>query len=462
VLFFIQSAATRFVAFIFLFLNRVFLKRAFEGLEPYMAKVLSTVLRGLGPSNGARLLGKKEQTAKRTRPVQRKTKEVLAELVEKLRGKLELKATPVSLGEAGQRSELRPNLDRLTVGVDLGDRWSQYCILGLEGERLIEGQVGTTQADVAEFFGAIMGARVVIEVGTHSAWVQEIIAGCGHEVLVANPRLMEGSKRRKRKNDRIDANKLARLGRVDPQSLHPIKHRSREVRQDLVLLRARDALVAVRTELINTTRGLVKSMGTRLPKCSSRSFGHKAEEAIPEPVRETLQPLLQLAEGLSACIAGYDRRIEELGSNKYGHTKMLRQVKGVGPLTALAYVLTLENPERFSKSREVGPYLGLVPRQEDSGESQPQLGISKAGDTMVRKLLVGSAQYILGPFGPDTDLRRYGLRLCERGGKNAKKRAAVAVARKLAVLLHRLWVTGEVYEPLDYRASGAIIQPAAA
>ena len=406
----------------------------------------------------------KEQTSKRTRlqrPVQRKTKEVLAELVEKLRGKLELKATPARLVEAGQRPELRPNLDRLTVGVDLGDQWSQYCILGLEGERLSEGQVGTTQADVAEFFGAIMPARVVIEVGTHSAWVQEIIVGCGHEVLVANPRLMEGSKRRKRKNDRIDANKLARLGRVDPQSLHPIKHRSREVRQDLVLLRARDALVAVRTELINTTRGLVKSMGTRLPKCSSRSFGHKAGDAIPEPVREALQPLVELAEGLSVCIAGYNRRIEELGSGKYGHTKMLRQVKGVGPLTALAYVLTLENPERFAKSREVGPYLGLVPKQEDSGEIQPQLGISKAGDTMLRKLLVGSAQYILGPFGPD-DLRRYGLRLCERGGKNAKKRAAVAVARKLAVLLHRLWVTGEVYEPLGYRASGTIIQPAAA
>jgi len=408
---------------------------------------------------------KKEQTSKRTRlerPVQRKTKEVLAELVDKLRGKLERKATSASPGEAGPRAELRPNLDRLRVGVDLGDQKSQYCILGLEGETLSEGQVGTRQADVAEFFGAIVAARVVIEVGTHSAWVQEIIAGCGHEVLVANPRLMEGSRRRKRKNDRIDANKLARLGRVDPQSLHPIKHRSREARQDLVLLRARDALVAVRTELINTTPGLVKSMGTRLPRCSSRSFGHKAGAAIPEAVREALQPLVQLAEGLSACIAGYDRRIEELASQKYGHTKMLRQVKGVGPLTALAYVLTLENAERFSKSRSVGPYLGLVPKQEDSGESQPQLGISKAGDTMLRKLLVGSAQYILGPFGPDTDLRRYGLRLCERGGKNAKKRAVVAVARKLAVLLPRLWVTGEVYEPLDYRASGTMTQPAAA
>ncbi len=255
--------------------------------------------------------------------------------------------------------------------------------------------------------------RVWFEVGTHSPWVQEVIGGCGHEVLVANPRLMEGSKRRKRKNDRIDANKLARLGRVDPQSLHPMRHRSREVRQDLVVLRARDALVAARTELINATRGLVKSIGARLPKCSSPSFAQKVEEAVPVEIREALLPLVRSAAALSDCIQGYDERMEKLGREK--HTALLRQVKGVGPITALAYVLTLEKPERFVKSRDVGPYLGLVPKQEDCGESQPQLGISKTGDTMVRKLLVGSAQYILGPFGPDTDLRRYGLRLCERG-----------------------------------------------
>ncbi len=363
--------------------------------------------------------------------------------------------------EKNQRGELRPNLDRLTVGVDLGDQWSHYCILGLEGETLAEGQWRTTQQDVAEFFRALNAARVAMEVGTHSAWVREVICSYGHEVLVANPRLMEGSKRRKRKNDRIDANKLARLGRVDPESLHPIEHRSAEVRQDLVMLRARDALVAARTELIKATRGLVKSMGARLPKCSSPSFAQKVEEAVPAQVREALLPLVRMTAALSDCINGYDEKIEKLASEKYGHTALLRQVKGVGPITALAYVLTLENPERFVKSRDVGPYLGLVPKQEDSGESQPQLGISKSGDTMLRKLLVGSAHYILGPFGPDTDLRRYGLRLCERGGKNAKKRAAVAVARKLAVLLHCLGVSGEVYEPLRQGMS-ATIAPAVA
>jgi transposase len=408
---------------------------------------------------------KSEPTSKRAKsrgPVQRDTKEVLAELVGKLREKLDPKVGAASAGEKNQRGELRPNLDRLTVGVDLGDQWSHYCILGLEGETLAEGQLRTTRQDVAEFFRALNAARVAMEVGTHSAWVREVICSYGHEVLVANPRLMEGSKRRKRKNDRIDANKLARLGRVDPESLHPIEHRSAQVRQDLVMLRARDALVAARTELINATRGLVKSMGARLPKCSSPSFAQKVEEAVPAQVREALLPLVRMTAALSDCINGYDEKIEKLASEKYGHTALLRQVKGVGPITALAYVLTLENPERFVKSRDVGPYLGLVPKQEDSGESQPQLGISKSGDTMLRKLLVGSAHYILGPFGPDTDLRRYGLRLCERGGKNAKKRAAVAVARKLAVLLHCLWVSGEVYEPLRQGMSARIAPAVAA
>jgi transposase len=305
-------------------------------------------------------------------------------------------------------------------------------------------------------------SRVVIEVGTHSAWVRELIAAFGHEVLVANPRLMDGSKRRRRKNDRIDAEKLVRLGRMDPKSLHPIQHRSTEVREDLLVLRARSALVKSRTELINSVRGLVKSMGARVASCSSAAFSHKAAAEIPEEVQETFQPLLRLIETLSEEIKTFDQRIERLAADKYMHTQLLRQVSGVGPVTALAYVLTLETPLRFARSRDVGPYLGLVPRQEDSGDIQPQLGISKTGDRMLRKLLVGSAHYILGPFGPDTDLRRFGMRLCERGGKNAKKRAAVAVARKLAVLLHRLWASGEVYEPLRHGALPSLAQAVAA
>jgi transposase len=375
---------------------------------------------------------------------------VMAELVSQLRQQLEVKSVPAAELAGDESDGVRPNLDRLTVGVDLGDQWSNYCILGLGGETLREGQFRTRRQEVGEFFQGLAISRVVIEVGTHSAWAREVIAGLGHEVLVANAQRMEGRKRRRRKNDRIDAAKLARLGRVDPKSLYPIQHRSTEVREDLLVIRVRDSLVESRTKLISTVRGMVKTMGARVQGCSSVSFSGKAADQIPAEVRETLEPLLRLIQTLSEEIKSYEKRIEKLGSEKYMDTKLLRQVNGVGPVTSLAYVLTLETPQRFKRSRDVGPYLGLVPQQEDSGDSQPQLGISKAGDKMLRKLLVGSAHYILGPFGPDTDLRRFGMKLCQRGGKNAKKRASVAVARKLAVLLHRLWSSGEVYEPLGY------------
>ena len=380
----------------------------------------------------------------------RDSSEVMAELVSQLRQQLEVKSVAAAEPAKEERDGVRPNLDRLTVGVDLGDQWSNYCILGLGGETLREGQFRTRRQEVGEFFQGLAISRVVIEVGTHSAWVREVVAGLGHEVLVANAQRMEGRKRRRRKNDRIDAAKLARLGRVDPKSLYPIQHRSTEVREDLLVIRVRDSLVESRTKLISTVRGMVKTMGARVQGCSSVSFSGKAADQIPAEVRETLEPLLRLIQTLSEEIKSYEKRIEKLGSEKYMDTKLLRQVNGVGPVTSLAYVLTLETPQRFKRSRDVGPYLGLVPQQEDSGDSQPQLGISKAGDRMLRKLLVGSAHYILGPFGPDTDLRRFGMKLCQRGGKNAKKRASVAVARKLAVLLHRLWSSGEVYEPLGY------------
>ena len=342
------------------------------------------------------------------------------------------------------------------MGVDLGDQGSHYCILGLEGETLAEGQLRTTQEDFATFFQGLNAARVVVEVGTHSAWVQEVIRGCGHEVLVANPRLMDGSKRRKRKNDRIDANKLARLGRVDPESLYPIQHRSREVRQDLVMLRARDALVAARTEIINTTRGLVKSMGTRLPKCSSRSFAHKGEETVPVEVREALLPWVRLAATLSADIKEYDKKMEELGREKYGHTALLRAGERGGADHGAGLRMDLGESATIRQESGCGTVPGLSAEARRLGREPAAIRNQQSRRYDGAQAAVGSAQYILGRFGPDTDLRRYGLRLCERGGKNANKRAAVAVARKLAVLLHRLWVSGEVYEPLHPAMSAPI------
>ncbi len=287
----------------------------------------------------------------------------MTELVSQLKQQLEVKSVPAAESAGEERDAVRPNLDRLTVGVDLGDQWSNYCILGLGGETLGEGQFRTRQQEVGEFFQGLAISRVVIEVGTHSAWVREVISGLGHEVLVANARRMEGSKRRRRKNDRIDAAKLARLGRVDPKSLYPIEHRSTEVREDLVVLRAREALVESRTKLISAVRGLVKTMGgTRLWSSSTEAFSRKVAAEIPQTIRETIQPLLRLIASLSEEIKCYEQTIEHLAREKYQHTELLRQVTGIGPVTSLAYVLTLETPLRFAKSRELSCTIRHLPR----------------------------------------------------------------------------------------------------
>lgn len=338
---------------------------------------------------------------------------------------------------------------KLFIGVDMSDRKSRYCFLDGPGETVVEGSLATNEKEFTAYFSQIPRSRIALEVGTHSPWASALLEQLGHEVYVANPRKMESIHKNKRKNDRIDAWMLARIARADVELLHPIRHRGLEARQDLVLLRARDVLVGVRTKLICSTRGLVKSMGGRLPKCSAASF-HKIEvQTIPEGIRKVLLPMIEQIGSLTKKIGWYDRQSSEMAEKKYPETELLKQPKGVGDVTSLAYVLTLENPEVFKKSRDVGPYLGMVPKQYDSGDSSPQLHITKTGDQMVRRLLVQSAQYmLLGPFGEDSDLRRFGLKIAARGGKNAKKRAVVAVARKLAVLLHSLWRSGEVYEPL--------------
>ena len=351
-------------------------------------------------------------------------------------------------GQRMERKRYGMNLDRLTIGLDLGDKKSNYCILSPDGEIMTEGKVATEREAMGKQFAVLSSSRVVMEVGTHSAWVEEVLEECGHEVVVANARKMEGNRKRK-KNDKEDARLLARKGRADPESLYPIEQRGKEVREGLTLVRLRGAAVEVRTKLINALRGVVKSYGERLPKCSSESFVRRAGEEIPEGLEGITEPLVELLEAVNETIGKYDQAVEKLAKEKYGEeTGRMRQVKGVGVLTSLTFVLTIGDPGRFRKSRDVGPYLGLVPRQEESGESAPQLRITKAGDEDLRCLLVGSAHYILGPFGEDCDLRRYGLALSERGGENGKKRAVVAVARRLAVLLHRLWVSGEDYEPL--------------
>jgi transposase len=351
--------------------------------------------------------------------------------------------------QAPKPQAAQENLVEYHIGIDLGDKRSHYCFLDAHANIVAEDTLATTTTDFDLLFKAIPRSRIAIEVGTHSPWVSSLLEAIGHEVYVANPRKTEGGKRKnRRKNDRLDAETLARQVKSDPKLLYPIRHRGEKARHALVLLRARQAVVNARTKLICGVRGLVKSAGYRLPSCSADSFHKMSRTHVPEVLRDMLEPLFEQIGLLTARIKKYDKEVKRMCKESYPETELLQQPKGVGDVTSLAYVLTIDNPQRFAKSRDVGGYLGLVPKQYDSGDSRPQMRITKTGDRMMRQLLVQSAHYILGPFGEDSDLRRHGLKIAARGGKNAKKRAAVAVARKLAVLLHRLWVTAEEYEPL--------------
>ena len=351
-----------------------------------------------------------------------------------------------STAAAKQSSNL--SQQKLTIGLDLGDRWSWYCVLDEAGNVLGEQRVSTTAKAMREVFGRMARSRIALETGMHSPWVSRLLNELGHEVIVAHARNVRLIGESRRKDDRLDAQTLARLARIDPQLLCPVRHRSAQAQVDLTVIRARAGLVRARTALVNTARGLAKSYGERLRGCNVRNMNPEKAEGLSPELQTALQPLLVAIESLSERIREYNQRIEALAQQSYPQVALLKQVKGVGTLIALTFLLTLEDPHRFRKSRDVGCYLGLQPGRRNSGQSEPQMHISKEGDPYLRTLLVQGAQHILGPFGPDCDLRRWGLKLAERGGKNGKKRAIIATARKLAVLLHRLWVSGEVYQPL--------------
>jgi transposase len=338
--------------------------------------------------------------------------------------------------------------ESITIGIDLGDKASRYCVLNGTGEVTEESSVPTSKKGMMQMFGSLRRCRIAMEVGPHSPWVSRLLSGLGHEVIVANARQVKLISSSSRKNDRLDAQVLARLARMDPQLLRPIQHRNEQAQVHLLEISARAGLMEARTSLVNAARGLVKALGERLPKCDPDQLGVEQLKSLPPPLQEALRPLLQEVESLTEKIRVYDERIEQIARNDYPETQLLKQIKGVGTLIALTFVLTVGDAGRFESSRDVGCYLGLRPKQSDSGDSQPQLRITKEGDTYLRTILVQGAHYIISARGPDTDLKRWGLKLAERGGKNAKKRAVVAVSRKLAVLLHRLWITGEVYEPL--------------
>jgi transposase len=282
--------------------------------------------------------------------------------------------------------------------MDLGDRSSHYCILNEAGEVILEQELPTTPKGIEQVFSKVPRSRVALETGTHSPWISRQLTQLGHDVIVAHARNVRLIGESSRKDDRLDARTLARLARIDPGLLGPVRHRSAKAQIHLTVIRARAALVSTRTALVNAARGLTKSYGARLPKCGTEQMNREIAKELKPELREALNPLLTEIESLNERIAEYDTRIDQIAREVYPEVARLKQVKGVGPLIALTYVLTLDDPHRFRRSRDAGCFLGLRPGRRNSGMSQPQLHISKEGDRYLRTMLVQGAHYIMGPL----------------------------------------------------------------
>lgn len=338
-------------------------------------------------------------------------------------------------------------MSAITVGLDVGDKNTHFCALDGERKVLKRGSFPTRRGNLEQALLEFPGAKVVLEAGSQSPWMARVLRGRGLRVQIANPRRVQLISKDPRKTDRRDAEMLARLGAAMPEVLGEIYHRGEQAQAHLAIVRARDLVVRMRTMAVQQARSICKAFGVRLPSKSTRSFG-ALRPLIPALLLPALDPILDLIAASTQQINTYEKSLSGIAKEHYPEVQHLQQVGGVGPVIATAFVLTVEDASRFDNSRAVGSWLGLCPRSQASGDSNPQLRISKAGDPRLRRLLVQGAQWILGPFGTDCDLRRYGLRLAARGGKAPKKRAVVAVARKLAILLHRLWATRAVYEPL--------------
>ena len=338
----------------------------------------------------------------------------------------------------------------ITVGIDLGDLKHAICVLDSEGSVIEERMITNHRDNLRRVAKKYPGARVALEVGMHSPWISRYLIEQGLEVLVANARKMRAIYQNNRKSDEADAKLLARIGRFDPELLYPIQHVSEECQRDLLQVKLRDNLVRQRVDVISAIRFTLKSMGICLPSPNTNCFAKRARTLLAErpEILMLIEPSLRVLDTMKEQILELDRAIESLCEEKYSETKLLRQIRGVGAITALSFVLTIGDRNRFDRPRDVGAFLGLVPKRDQSGKVDKELRISKAGDKYLRRLLVGSAQYLLGPFGEDCELQRQGLKLVERGGRGAKKKAVVATARKLAVVMMTIWRDGSEYRAL--------------
>lgn len=275
----------------------------------------------------------------------------------------------------------------ITIGMDLGDKFHIAVVFDSDGNELEIAKVTNTKIGISNFFKSYQYAEVAIEAGTHSPWISRLLTEMELTVHVGNPRKLRLIWDSDDKSDTRDARILGMVCRVEPRLLHPVSHRSSQAQADLASIKSREMLVKSRTQLINHARGIVKANGDRLPKCSAASFAKRCENLIPSELRQALSYVFSVIVHLTEQIREIDGLIAQLSVERYPETQHLQQVSGVGPITALSYVLTIEEPARFVKSRQVGPFLGLTPRVDQSGEIDKQLPITKAGNTYLRQLL---------------------------------------------------------------------------
>jgi transposase len=347
-------------------------------------------------------------------------------------------------------SEGNTNKVPAVIGLDLGKKSVQVTVLSADATVLARFKVASKRKAIHDAFEKVDTCRVVMEVGGTSPWVSRLLSDLGFDVMVVAASTLKDIFGTRQKNDKNDADSLAAIALKCPELLRRVTHRNEDQQRHKAQLVLRDGMVRSRTLLVNEVRGVLGSLGAELPACSTDAFCRRVSKILEPRDQELVKGTMELIAALTHNIKALEREIETITETHYKEAAVLRQVGGVGPLTSFAFVLTIGDPRRFKRNRQVGSYLGLVPRQQQSGDDDPQLNITKAGDTLMRRLLVQSAQYTLGPFGKDSDLRRFGLAIAARGGLRAKKRAVIAVARRLAVLLLSLLKTGEVYEPLRH------------
>jgi transposase len=331
-----------------------------------------------------------------------------------------------------------------SIGIDVHKVHSQVCILDEEGAVLEEVRIQTDR----ERFGAVLGsrprARILIEAGTESEWVARCLEALGHEVIVADPNFaaMYATRSRQTKTDRRDARALADACRLGVY--RPVHRVSQEQRERRAQLKVRRGLVETRTRAVSVVRSLLRQEGHRARGGAARLLVDRLEELnLPETLKKTLEPLLELLQLVNQQIAACDGAVAELVKGDPA-VQRLCTVPGVGPVVSATFVAVLDTPDRFSKPHQVEAYIGLIPREYSSGEQTRRGRLTKAGSSELRSLLVQSAWSIWQWKKAETKpLWRWAEKIAQRRGKF---RAIVALARKLAGILFAIWRDGTTYD----------------